>query len=334
MQGPLHEFKNIASLAEFVNKLKGDTRAWKEFSEDQEDELAKFKFERIMAMSSIVETDSSFRQPQDPQDNANFLISNKYKDQQWKGAYDIEEMTGNNNALYFMMRGEAIATYKLLEEQGNRAATSTPRVERKVKTPRKRKSTEDSEGEPANDWDLEDILAARQFGGPIEPKEIEMKQGKWPKGVVQFTNNIRDQRKNGKCGYRDLHPVCGPPHEQERIEFMKWMGQDLLNNKITDQLLNNKITDQMEQILERYPKKQLELEKLTQQIKEMKEKIEILEEEKYGKAAIELAKQLENMNAEEEGTSEEPFVEVVSEIGSDKEDPGANRPWKTGASFE
>uniref|UniRef100_A0A915HEQ8 Uncharacterized protein n=1 Tax=Romanomermis culicivorax TaxID=13658 RepID=A0A915HEQ8_ROMCU len=69
---------------------------------------------------------------------------------------------------------------------------------------------------------------------------------------------------------------------------------------------------------------QPDLEKLTEQIKEMKEKIEILEKEKYGKAAIELAKQLENINAEEEGTSEEPYVEVVSEIGSDEEIPEAN----------
>uniref|UniRef100_A0A915HS53 Uncharacterized protein n=1 Tax=Romanomermis culicivorax TaxID=13658 RepID=A0A915HS53_ROMCU len=29
--------KNITSLAVFVNKLKADMRAWKEFSEDQED---------------------------------------------------------------------------------------------------------------------------------------------------------------------------------------------------------------------------------------------------------------------------------------------------------
>uniref|UniRef100_A0A915I305 Uncharacterized protein n=1 Tax=Romanomermis culicivorax TaxID=13658 RepID=A0A915I305_ROMCU len=37
MEGRLHEFKNITSLAEFVNKLKVDTTAWKEFSKDQED---------------------------------------------------------------------------------------------------------------------------------------------------------------------------------------------------------------------------------------------------------------------------------------------------------
>uniref|UniRef100_A0A915KDF8 Uncharacterized protein n=1 Tax=Romanomermis culicivorax TaxID=13658 RepID=A0A915KDF8_ROMCU len=49
----------------------------------------------------------------------------------------------------------------------------------------------------------------------------------------------------------------------------------------------------------------------------MKEKIEILEKEKYGKAATELVKRLENANVEEE-ISEEPFVEIVSEIGKRK----------------
>uniref|UniRef100_A0A915IUG8 Uncharacterized protein n=1 Tax=Romanomermis culicivorax TaxID=13658 RepID=A0A915IUG8_ROMCU len=34
-------------------------------------------------------------------------------------------------------------------------------------------------------------------------------------------------------------------NEHEIIEFMKWMGQDLLNNKISDQ---------MDELLERYPK--------------------------------------------------------------------------------
>uniref|UniRef100_A0A915IAK0 Uncharacterized protein n=1 Tax=Romanomermis culicivorax TaxID=13658 RepID=A0A915IAK0_ROMCU len=47
--------------------------------------------------------------------------------------------------------------------------------------------------------------------------------------------------------------------------------------------------------------------------------------EKYGKAAIELAKQLENVNPEEEETSEEPFVEIVLEIRSEEdENPQAN----------
>uniref|UniRef100_A0A915JST1 Uncharacterized protein n=1 Tax=Romanomermis culicivorax TaxID=13658 RepID=A0A915JST1_ROMCU len=67
-----------------------------------------------------------------------------------------------------------------------------PWIERKEKAQKKRKST-DEEDKPRNDWDREEILATWQFGGPIEPKEVEMKQGKWPKEVLQFTNNIRDQ---------------------------------------------------------------------------------------------------------------------------------------------
>uniref|UniRef100_A0A915IUF1 Uncharacterized protein n=1 Tax=Romanomermis culicivorax TaxID=13658 RepID=A0A915IUF1_ROMCU len=73
--------------------------------------------------------------------------------------------------------------------------------------------------------------------------------------------------------------------------------------------------ERLMEIVETEMEKQPKVEKLTEQIKEMKEKIEMLEKEKYGKVAIELAKQLENVNAEEEGTSEEPFVEIVSEIG-------------------
>uniref|UniRef100_A0A915I2C8 Uncharacterized protein n=1 Tax=Romanomermis culicivorax TaxID=13658 RepID=A0A915I2C8_ROMCU len=71
-------------------------------------------------------------------------------------------MKGNNKALYFMMHGEAIATYKLSEEQAPGTFYGPPHfsnsdiepqpvpcgwylwVERKVKTLRKRKSTEDS----------------------------------------------------------------------------------------------------------------------------------------------------------------------------------------------
>uniref|UniRef100_A0A915J6F3 Uncharacterized protein n=1 Tax=Romanomermis culicivorax TaxID=13658 RepID=A0A915J6F3_ROMCU len=44
-------------------------------------------------------------------------FEDKYTDQQWKGAYDVEEMTENISALYFMMPGEAVAAYKLSEEQ-------------------------------------------------------------------------------------------------------------------------------------------------------------------------------------------------------------------------
>uniref|UniRef100_A0A915JRT2 Uncharacterized protein n=1 Tax=Romanomermis culicivorax TaxID=13658 RepID=A0A915JRT2_ROMCU len=58
---------------------------------------------------------------------------------------------------------------------------------------------------------------------------------------------------------------------------------------------------------------------------EIEKQPQILEKEKYEKAAIELGKQLENMKAEEEETSEEPFVEIVSKIGSEEdENPRAN----------
>uniref|UniRef100_A0A915L6K2 Uncharacterized protein n=1 Tax=Romanomermis culicivorax TaxID=13658 RepID=A0A915L6K2_ROMCU len=262
-------------------------------------------------------------------------FEDKYTDQQWKGAYDVEEMTNNIKALYFMMRGETIATYKLSEEQAPRTFYCPPHfsnsdiepqpvpsgwypwVERKVKAQRKRKSTDDSEDEPSNNWDLEDILAAPQFGQPIEPKQVEMKQGKWPKGVLQFTNNIRDQVLHLRDYYhprinrsilpivkelydKDVNPIVYFlwPHlaqewkawipgftsgmwssvwrnKQERIEFMKRVGQDLLNNKITDQ---------MEQMLERYPKrheKSMSREKRRRENDEESEKRWQKEIEKY-----------------------------------------------------
>uniref|UniRef100_A0A915I160 Uncharacterized protein n=1 Tax=Romanomermis culicivorax TaxID=13658 RepID=A0A915I160_ROMCU len=39
-------------------------------------------------------------------------FKDKYTDQQWKGTYEVKEITDNINALYFMMLEEAIATYK------------------------------------------------------------------------------------------------------------------------------------------------------------------------------------------------------------------------------
>uniref|UniRef100_A0A915JFG8 Uncharacterized protein n=1 Tax=Romanomermis culicivorax TaxID=13658 RepID=A0A915JFG8_ROMCU len=37
MEGRLHGFKNITSLAEFINQLKANTTVWREFRKDQED---------------------------------------------------------------------------------------------------------------------------------------------------------------------------------------------------------------------------------------------------------------------------------------------------------
>uniref|UniRef100_A0A915J6H5 Uncharacterized protein n=1 Tax=Romanomermis culicivorax TaxID=13658 RepID=A0A915J6H5_ROMCU len=67
--------------------------------------------------------------------------------------------------------------------------------------------------------------------------------------------------------------------------------------------------EKLMEIVESERETQPDLEKLTEQ---------------YGKAAIELAKQLEDINPEEEGMSEEPYLEVVSEIGSDDEETGGN----------
>uniref|UniRef100_A0A915IHH9 Uncharacterized protein n=1 Tax=Romanomermis culicivorax TaxID=13658 RepID=A0A915IHH9_ROMCU len=46
-------------------------------------------------------------------------FQNKDRDEEWKGAYETKEISDNTSALYFMMRGEAVATFKLAEEQGS-----------------------------------------------------------------------------------------------------------------------------------------------------------------------------------------------------------------------
>uniref|UniRef100_A0A915KSQ8 Uncharacterized protein n=1 Tax=Romanomermis culicivorax TaxID=13658 RepID=A0A915KSQ8_ROMCU len=74
------------------------------------------------------------------------------------------------------------------------------------------------------------------------------------------------------------------------------------------------------EIVETETKKQGDVETLGEQIKEMKQKIKMLEKERYGREAVELAKQLETTNEEEEETSEEPYIEVVSEIASEEEE--------------
>uniref|UniRef100_A0A915KBI5 Uncharacterized protein n=1 Tax=Romanomermis culicivorax TaxID=13658 RepID=A0A915KBI5_ROMCU len=149
-------------------------------------------------------------------------------------------------------------------------------------TPKKKKNYNE-DGELVNDWDLCDILVARAFGRQIENKDIN--QGKWPKGVLQFSNNIREQVTALRDHYRKkINPEIVPivkeqyekkinpivyflwPHsaqewkawilgftsgmwstvwrnEKEKIEFMKWMGQDLLNDKISEP---------MEEMLGRY----------------------------------------------------------------------------------
>uniref|UniRef100_A0A915JBV7 Uncharacterized protein n=1 Tax=Romanomermis culicivorax TaxID=13658 RepID=A0A915JBV7_ROMCU len=179
MEGRLHEFKNIASLAEFVNKLKADTTAWKEFSEDQED---------------------------GDDDRLNPVYENRrFNNLQIPHQDNIGHAMDNDNPDVVIIVDPPIAT--------------TPAI--------------------GNE------------------------------GIIQ----------------------------EERVM----------------------------EVVEAKTGKQPEVQKLTEQIKEMQEKIQMLEKEKYRKAAIELAKQLETLNDKEEGTSKEPFVEVVSKIVSEEdENPQAN----------
>uniref|UniRef100_A0A915JIE9 Uncharacterized protein n=1 Tax=Romanomermis culicivorax TaxID=13658 RepID=A0A915JIE9_ROMCU len=74
------------------------------------------------------------------------------------------------------------------------------------------------------------------------------------------------------------------------------------------------------EIVETETKKQGCVETLGEQIKEIKQKMETLEKKRYGREAVELAKQLESANEEEEETSEEPYIEVESEITSEEEE--------------
>uniref|UniRef100_A0A915LA86 Uncharacterized protein n=1 Tax=Romanomermis culicivorax TaxID=13658 RepID=A0A915LA86_ROMCU len=71
-----------------------------------------------------------------------------------------------------------------------------------------------------------------------------MKQGKWPKGVEKNVNPLiyflwshsAQEWKAWVPGFTSGMWSSVWRNEQERIEFMKCIGQDLLNNKITDQM--------------------------------------------------------------------------------------------------
>uniref|UniRef100_A0A915KZB5 Uncharacterized protein n=1 Tax=Romanomermis culicivorax TaxID=13658 RepID=A0A915KZB5_ROMCU len=85
-------------------------------------------------------------------------FENKDREGEWKGVYETKEISGNTSALYLMMRGEAVATFKLAEEQAPRNFHCLPLlsnsdiepepmprgwypwIERKVKTPKKKKT--------------------------------------------------------------------------------------------------------------------------------------------------------------------------------------------------
>uniref|UniRef100_A0A915IIF1 Uncharacterized protein n=1 Tax=Romanomermis culicivorax TaxID=13658 RepID=A0A915IIF1_ROMCU len=79
----LHEFKNVASLAEFVNKLKTDMTVWKEFSQDQEDGkdnwLNQVYENRRFNNQQIHHQDNNYnQQQQNPQPQKTFANANLY----------------------------------------------------------------------------------------------------------------------------------------------------------------------------------------------------------------------------------------------------------------
>uniref|UniRef100_A0A915HZF9 Uncharacterized protein n=1 Tax=Romanomermis culicivorax TaxID=13658 RepID=A0A915HZF9_ROMCU len=210
-------------------------------------------------------------------------FEDKYTDQQWKEAYQVEEITDNINALYFMMWGETIVTFKLAEKQARvnficllHFSNSDiepqpvphswyPSTERKSENAKKNYNKDE---EPTNDWDLCDILAAQEFRRGIEPKQIEMKQRKWPKGVLQFTSQAMDQDKPEVVVIEDPRISTTPAAGGEGV------------------IQEERVMEVMETEREKQP----EVKKFTEQIKKMKEKIEMLEKEKIWKSGYPIGK--------------------------------------------
>uniref|UniRef100_A0A915JW75 Uncharacterized protein n=1 Tax=Romanomermis culicivorax TaxID=13658 RepID=A0A915JW75_ROMCU len=77
--GWLQEFKNIASLAEFENKFKAETTAWKEFSEDQEDgeDEQLNRQNNIQQMPSNVQRPSKNPTASNPSNNSVVIINSQ-----------------------------------------------------------------------------------------------------------------------------------------------------------------------------------------------------------------------------------------------------------------
>uniref|UniRef100_A0A915JR35 Uncharacterized protein n=1 Tax=Romanomermis culicivorax TaxID=13658 RepID=A0A915JR35_ROMCU len=143
MEGWLHEFKNIASLAEFVNKLKADRTALKEFSDDQEDG-------KDDQLNRVYENRRFNNLQIHQQDNIALL--------RYGFATDIQ----NCFQLYAhdTMEPEFMADLARSDIEPQLVPRGWyPWIERKVKTPKKKKNY-DKDEEPTNNWDLCDILAA------------------------------------------------------------------------------------------------------------------------------------------------------------------------------
>uniref|UniRef100_A0A915JL47 Uncharacterized protein n=1 Tax=Romanomermis culicivorax TaxID=13658 RepID=A0A915JL47_ROMCU len=109
------------------------------------------------------------------------------------------------SALDFMMRDEAISTYKITEEQVSEEFYCPPNIsnsdaqlepvprrwypwiERKLKTPKKKK-VRGKNGEPECDLDVYDFMASKSVVTRGETKDI--KNGRLRQGVLQKNNVI------------------------------------------------------------------------------------------------------------------------------------------------
>uniref|UniRef100_A0A915JMN0 Uncharacterized protein n=1 Tax=Romanomermis culicivorax TaxID=13658 RepID=A0A915JMN0_ROMCU len=153
---------------------------------------------------------------------------------------------------------------------------------------------------------------------PIIPRLLEdpldKEQTKLPDNAVYFMN----------CNYYNIFHflnihAASQPMDQEKPEVVVISNPPIVSTPPvgSEDIMQE---EKLMEVVELETKKQHDVEVLLEQIKEMKRKIEMQEKERYGKEAVELAKQLQTGNEEEEETSEEPYVKVISEIASEEEE--------------
>uniref|UniRef100_A0A915K237 Uncharacterized protein n=1 Tax=Romanomermis culicivorax TaxID=13658 RepID=A0A915K237_ROMCU len=255
-------------------------------------------------------------------------FENKQKEEDWKEAYETQEICNNTSALYFMMRGEATATHKLAEEQASGDFFCPPNIsncdaeikplprgwymwiDKKVKTPKKKKVCNKDE-EPENFLDLYHFLVVKSFRKTIEMKDI--KDGKVRQGIAPLSNNIREQNIAPRDHCRNQ------PIDQEQPQEIIIANPPIA---ITPAIGSEDVicVEKLIEVIETVEKRSTALDILMDAIKIMKEKIETLEKDHYGKEAVELVKKIQTNNEEDESTSEEQDVEVVLEAASEEDD--------------
>uniref|UniRef100_A0A915INZ2 Uncharacterized protein n=1 Tax=Romanomermis culicivorax TaxID=13658 RepID=A0A915INZ2_ROMCU len=147
-------------------------------------------------------------------------------------------------------------------------------------------------------WDQSDL---------IPQVEVVVSASQDPSGITS-----KEQTEN-QTAITNILPVSGQRMDQDKPEVVVITHPPIPSTPTTrrDGMIQE---EKVMEIVETKTKKQAEVEILAEQIKEMKEKIETLEKEKHGKVAIELARQLESANKEEEETSQEMNIRVLSEI--------------------